>query len=137
MENQLVTFETAKLAKEKGFAILWDIKEEYGWNALDCQDLFEEKWYDKNGKLHRIEYPGDEGLDSYITKDNVDTTYLAATQSLLQRWLREEYTIEVLVYKISNIKDGYTTIFCSRHYKTYEEALEEGVYEALKLIKTK
>lgn len=134
MENQLVTFETAKLAKKKGFAILWDIKEEYGWNALDCQDLFEEKWYDKNGKLYRIEYPGDEGLDSYITKDNVNTTYLAATQSLLQRWLRETHQIDILVYKVDK---QYTTIFCSKHYNTYEQALEEGLYEALKLIKTK
>jgi len=69
------------------------------------------------------------------------------TQSLLQRWLREIHNIEVVPgphfkklsygcevyhYTAKNVT-GYTPIELNSS-ETYEEALEEGLIEALKLI---
>ena len=70
------------------------------------------------------------------------------TQSLLQRWLREEHNISVeSKYDVVLAKNSfYWTIYDSNtsntfqnriihDFKTYESALEKGIYEALKLIK--
>ena len=68
MEEQLITFETAKLA--------YDIKLN-GYNSI-----FPGFNYNENGELK-----------GYSDK------YVAPTQSLLQRWLREKHNIDVLIYK--------------------------------------
>ena len=73
------------------------------------------------------------------------------TQSLLQKWLREEYKIDIEIRNLREVeqgiklyKYGYISIVESeekRHKQyntfseTYEEALEIALYEALKLIK--
>ena len=61
--------------------------------------------------------------------------------SLLAKWLREEHNIHLIAYKNINI-DGYDWCYITtdgitniNSYKTYEEALEAGLQEALKLIK--
>ena len=70
------------------------------------------------------------------------------TQSLLQKWLREEHNIHI---GVELIEDGWIVqIFNIEFqkteadvefdeyysgYKTYEEALEKGLQESLKLIK--
>ncbi len=122
MSDTLVSFETAKLAKEKGFPDILGLT------------------YSQDGRLegHRsINYP-------------------APTQSLLQKWLREEHNISVnpipnfktkvnqyhigIVFinkgvvdsTIMRIDDVYKTIVL---FDSYEEALEKGLQEALKLIK--
>lgn len=63
------------------------------------------------------------------------------TQSLLQKWLREVHNLYVAVpyiwaYKIFNIqKDNDEDLGNSIiSYASYEEALEAGLIEALKLI---
>ena len=106
MKEQLISFETAKLAKEKGFNIK-------------------------------------------IYKNTIDYELNPPTQSLLQKWLREVHKIHIeieiaadeelvniipFIYQISiyKQKEGY---FPRDFYNTYEEALEEGLLEALKLIK--
>jgi hypothetical protein len=71
----------------------------------------------------------------------------APTQSLLQKWLREVHNIDVWVNKIgsTNEKKYYfnvmvnnkfvnTTNSNSKTFLKYEEALEVGLQEALKLI---
>jgi hypothetical protein len=149
MEEQLIEFETAKLAKEKGFPFVDD----YSYN-----------WYDNKGLKKRVNYPGEESLSDYFNevylKDNNlyngnndteenpitrygEDLYLAPTQSLLQKWLREKHNIEVFVHpyfkdKIKSLKtyevviDKNSTTYSG--YKTYEEALEKGLKKALKLI---
>lgn len=66
------------------------------------------------------------------------------TQSLLQRWLREKHNIHIgtvcnnlqdLLFSSEIIYIGDCLV--TNTHKTYEKALEEGLYEALKLIKTK
>ena len=129
MEDTRVTFETAKLAKEKGF------------NAL-CYDAFNSK-----GNLYS------NGWCEYIYDNKVEIPFgsgvlesqdiLAPTQSLLSKWLREKHNIHLIAYKNINI-DGYDWCYITtdgitniNSYKTYEEAYEIGLQEALKLINNK
>jgi len=83
----------------------------------------------------------------YTKKGNMKwgfhTGLVAYNQSLLQRKLRELYGIYVIItpsksvldvwhYQIEKSKVSKTEL--SQHYNSYEEALETGLYEALKLI---
>lgn len=117
MEDEFITFEIAKLAKEKGFVL-------------------------KTG----INYYSDKENDMAMSYDlNNINHYPCETQSLLQRWLREKHNLDVIV--LPKLKDlgkfygGYVdkndqqiNHSYGSNFKTYEEALEEGLYEALKLI---
>lgn len=121
MKEQIVSFEVAKLAKEKGFNIPCRSK----YTVMKTK-----KKFTTNSMLSRVS-----------TKDNV---YLVPTQSLLQKWLREGRSINVIVDKVDstpssgyyfniyseNIEDEYDII----EFDTYEEALEKGLEEALKII---
>jgi hypothetical protein len=129
MEEQLISFNTAKLVKEKGFDntslpqyIQYDTDD---WRLKDNQEYNELNNTIGIGNKIRISAP---------------------TQSLLQRWLREIHKIyidveSVLVglYDIEFICSNYQVLEYSRlrlnQCKTYEEALEKGLQEALKLIK--
>jgi hypothetical protein len=116
MEDEFITFEIAKLAKEKGFVL-------------------------KTG----INYYSDKENDMAMSYDlNNINHYPCETQSLLQRWLREIHGLHIHLYFIDHIL-GYnsiitnlktnTKLFKSKPFIKYEQALEEGLYEALKLIK--
>ena len=127
MEDTRITFETAKLAKEKGFP--------QETNRLEIP------YYNYKG-----EFKGDVSdwrVRKYIRgEDTSDIEFVSApTQSLLAKWLREEHNIHLIAYKNINI-DGYDWCFITtdgitniNSYKTYEEAYEIGLQEALKLIK--
>ena len=123
MREQLISFETAKLAKEKGFL------QEKGMKLLGYS------------KAH----------PKYTEKDSL---CVAPTQSLLQRWLREEHQIVVNAYANASgycweshhtPERGGTHIADSDfsgpnesgNWGNYEEALEIGLQEALKLIESK
>lgn len=125
MEDQLILFETAKLAEEKGFDIS---------TGAEC-------WVRTLGGdiIHNSE------RRSIIEHDRVDYYLSQPTQSLLQKWLREVHNIDVFVnypyddpeyaadvripFGKRKLLDGFTI------FETYEEALEEGLQEALKFIK--
>ena len=130
MEDTKVTFETAKLAKEKGFP--------QETNRLEIP------YYNYKG-----EFKGDVSdwrVRRYIRgEDTSDIEFVSApTQSLLAKWLREEYNIIVLVdyegidgyyYKFYSYKEGNKNYDASyKNYNTYEEALEAGLYQALLLL---
>ena len=126
MEDTRVTFETAKLAKEKGFP--------QEPNKLKIP------YYNYKG-----EFKGDvkDWLRKYLRKEDTSDveSVSAPTQSLLAKWLREEHNIHLIAYKNINI-DGYDWCYITtdgitniNSYKTYEEAYEIGLQEALKLIK--
>lgn len=105
MKDELISFETAKLAKEKGF----------NWKNIEILDVKRKSAF----------------LDS-------------TTRSLLQRWLREVhniklwnefgYTNEWFCYYL-NKYDDKIQLTTNLRSATYEEALEVGLQEALKLIK--
>ena len=126
MREELIKFETAVLAKEKGF------------------DILTNKFYDIETK----ELKSASGLSMPSTcpqypKPNyidLDLCY-APTQSLLQKWLRKKHKQYVLVDM--NIDRGYYGKYFNEEsafqytgiFNKYEEALEQGLQESLKLIK--
>lgn len=117
MNEQLVTFKTAKLAKENKFR-------EY------CTSFF-----------YSDEKPG----YSCFGNSNRRKVIARPTQSLLQKWLRENHNIVLWVMPV-NYNTRYMVKGVIRHgilehelivnewKDTYEEALEFGLQEALKLI---
>lgn len=127
MKEQLILFETAKLAKEKGF------KE---WTF---------DYYDHEGLLR--------DANIYINCDDLEEDhgkiiYRANTQSLLQKWLRDKHNIHidvnpslntwsVCIYQIiaENLLRSVDRGRIITGFNSYEPALEEGIFEALKLIK--
>ena len=127
MTEQLINFETAKLAKEKGFdALCYDAFNSIGnlYSNGWCEYLYDNK----------VEIPFRSGV---LESQDI----LAPTQSLLTKWLREKHNIHLIAYKNINI-DGYDWCYITtdgitniNSYKTYEEALEAGLQVALKLIK--
>lgn len=138
MTETLVSFETAKLAKEKGF------------------DEFCNSWYEED--TNNNTYSADDYNKYCNTTLTFENQYSAPTQSLLQKWLREKYRIYFthkfvftrtpreqinLKYSIwytivsnpilqEDIKGWLRPI--EGVYDTYEEALEQGLQETLKLI---
>ena len=129
MKDTRIIFETAKLAKEKGFP----------------QEPNRRKvpYYNYKG-----EFNGDvtDFLRKYLREEDTSDveSVSAPTQSLLAKWLREEHNIIVLVdyegidgyyYKFYSYKEGNKNYDASdKNYNTYEEAYEIGLQEALKLI---
>ena len=169
MKEQLISFETAKLAKEKDFNILQhsyyfedgEFKEnslkgtngyygeEYEFNLSEFNENWNDKWLTKK--------TGDRCFGCSKQKGYLET-FSAPTQSLLQRWLREVHNIYVESYH-DLTSDGTKIQFYTswgflqqkdkngnrnvngwydeyNDWKTYEEALEIGLQEALKLIKS-
>ena len=167
MEEQLISFETAKLAKEKDFNILQhsyyfedgEFKEnslkgtngyygeEYEFDLSEFNENWNDKWLTKK--------TGDRCFGCSKQKGYLET-FSAPTQSLLQRWLREVHNIYVESYH-DLTSDGTKIQFYTswgflqqkdkngnqnvngwydeyNDWETYEEALEIGLQEALKLI---
>ena len=142
MREQYITFEVAQLAKEKGFNVLvnhaYDLKGEFG----NYYDIVNESPFDYE--------------DDHIDYDSL--RYSAPTQSLLQKWLREVHQIYVDIdidqttypkfcYMISRFIGNPTNLAAEEWdwenypngenwglHRSWEDALEEGLFEALKLI---
>ena len=123
MTEEFVTLETAKLLKEKGF-------NEYCKYIINDKGLMMETIF-------------------RTSKDLPKLFYSCPIQSVAQKWLRETKNIHICVYncacgygyEISKADNG--THMASSVYKgtndgeewdSYEEALEAGLQEALKLI---
>ena len=130
MEDTRITFETANLAKGKGFP--------QETNRLEIP------YYNYKG-----EFKGDVSdwrVRKYIRgEDTSDIGFVSApTQSLLAKWLREEHNIDInIISKHKDLGKFYGGFIDTNNkinesigsnYKTYEEALEIGLQEALKLI---
>ena len=126
MKEELVSFETAKLLKEKGFDEVW-CNHIYciGYNTIpEDNELLECDWRNNvKGQFHLA---------------------LAPTQSLAQKWLREKHNIHVEIYRnasgwgwiLTTTNTGSTLLEINNDifFDTYEEALEEGLKEGLNLI---
>lgn len=124
MKDQLITFETAKLAKEKGFDLEVEFmtineRPELVFSARDDGDT-DYNWNEREG-------------------------YSLPTQSLLQKWLREKHNKFVFVthrkFGVSSCNGWYYHIgesieygLCPERYNTYETALEAGLQEVLREV---
>jgi len=134
MQEELITFETAKLAKEKG---------------LDLE-FCNVGWHGDFGDLKGDNYPflGTYSFYKSIYCNNKDEYQIQRpTQSLLQKWLREIHNIHLLVEPYYDEQKllvyGFDLIterteeetIAEKGFKTYEDALEIGLQEGLKLVK--
>ena len=144
MEDELVSFETAKLAKEKGF------------NEI-CIDSFNSEGEEQNRyNITTIENMSvkqvkaafettNSNLEAIANLQNTKPYIARPTQSLLQRWLREkhnihikittDWTLEKLGYCFEYESDIKDSKCLSERYNTYEQALKIGLQESLQLIK--
>lgn len=138
----------AKLAKEKGFD--WPTNKHY-------QISLTEKVHPEDGKSGPFGWEKDELSlqDGYFINgwekcDISNSNWFlcaAPTQSLLQKWLREKHKLHIMF--MTNTKNKFYlqvvelngighcgTIYDSNDifYDTYEEALEQGLQQALNLI---
>lgn len=129
MQEELISFDTAKLAKEKGLI-----------SGLKCTHIY---------CIGYNVIPENKTLVSHgYIRSSVENQFhlaLAPTQSLLQKWLREKHNINVLI-EFDSISYGYRLIYVDERYTdkvvfemwdSYEEALEIGLQEALKLVPNK
>jgi len=144
MTEQLISFETAKLAKEKGLSV-------------EGRTYYFPK---RSIELPTIRHDG-LPFDWNKFRDMAGDSdyYSAPTQSLLQKWLREKQGQHILL--IPTITDAWTyktvkitseldddfilglksvdeippyTGVSGEDFRTYEDALEVALFEALKLI---
>lgn len=140
MKDELIKFETAKLAKEKGF-------------DAPCRNYF--LWDERNGVWN---FP----LNANEMLLGDESNFNRPTQSLLQRWVREVHGIHFVMiptitsawtYKLLTVlseRDNDVIIgiksisdvppykdVCGYDFSTYELALESALLEALNLIQPK
>lgn len=130
MKEQLLSFETAKLAKEKGFDI----------PCLQAYRVWRENI--RKTDINPLEEIGIE-YEAFMGGASADIKYyyqskeytVAPTQSLLQKWLRKKYDINVYcVCRVGQYKFWIDKISIAQESTTYEKALEKGLQEALKQI---
>ena len=142
MEEQRISIETAKLAKEKGF------KEHCEYSYYE---ITEDCYYDdiRNHEKYLAHSKGEVTLTSRLASEWNYNAFKAPTQPLLQRWLREVHKIYVTALPsytdTSDNKKHYFELFYGKtlrlfgdkysYFPTYEVALEVGLFEALNLIK--
>ena len=115
-----VSFETAKLLKEKGF-----------------DDEYTNAFYDKSGILYFIDILGD-----FSEHPDNDTDIAASTLYVAMKWLREKYNLEIYPYHnnltIYNSKWWFEIIEYpnsvaeyesgkNEEFDTYEEACEAAI----------
>ena len=140
MTDQLISFETAKLLKQKGF----------GGEGYTTDYSYQ--FHSSNPEIGYFLCKMPENNKSVFngTKcimENGKEGYSATTQTYLQKWLREKHNINVLIQEsnvfgkyrcmyanINRIRDISTYTYYTINYDIYEEALEDGLIKALKLI---
>jgi len=128
--RELISFETAKIAKQKGF----DEK---------CTDFYE------NGELISISKFIKYGYISACNSGFTETSerYSAPEQSELQRWLRQNFDVHIMINSLKPNDNSYYRILYDfrkqdylinrgklMRFNTYEDALEYSLIEALSLI---
>jgi len=146
MEEKLIDFETAKLAKEKGFDELII----HYYKSTNENNVFTHR---RRGGYHKGKTYELRNSNMVIGKKGI-IKYSAPTQSLLQKWLREKHNIHIKIEvttqcnfyysivqfleppknKANPAKIGYQNVANVQKVSTYEKALEAGLQEALNLI---
>jgi len=125
MSDKIITFQTAKLAKEKGFNV--STSKRYVYRGIEHTEK---------------SYIG------VLTDTPLQCDILAPTQSFLQKWLRDVYKIDIEVMKV---EEGYKSYAFKNHtqrvklvcdfinerkgiHEDYEISLEEALIEGLNLV---
>lgn len=143
IEESYVSFDTAKMLKEAGFNV-------------PCRGVYVT---DRTGYYEFREYDNKQTTDDlcWDTEDGFQYEYLAPTQALVARWLREVYGLHVMInpyYDCSVDADGeivgkrmywgYMILYAAtgnlaeyndERFDNYEQAFEAGLRRVIKLIK--
>jgi hypothetical protein len=144
MQEKIISFKTAKLAKEVGFnkKVLFSYEYSDKKSFLYCGGILY-----KSAKLYG--YIQNIGYDLYNYNSHKKLNeYSAPTQSELQAWIRKKHNIHISVNPYNNTNQYsvhvYNIILSEENnldyefnetYNSYEEALEQGLLKALKFIK--
>lgn len=120
MQEDLITFETAKLARELGF-------KEPTFNGF----------YKNGDEIKEVEIE-DYPYQPFNWNDNTPEDFARPTQSLLQKWLREIHNISIDLTNRHTKDNKYWVIIQFRMEKPlrfegrgFENTLEVGLFEAL------
>lgn len=133
IEESYVSFNTAKLLKEAGFDV-------------PCRGIY---------RAYRIgtsvfhEYDRKSAKDDLCRNavDGFQYEYLAPTQALAARWLREVYNVAIYSLYDDDMEQWFYVVDAftknpvingfqsGSEYDDYESAFEDGLREAIKLIK--
>lgn len=137
IKESYVSFDTAKMMKEAGFrehCRCMYFPDKDGSHKI-CQNIIADYNVTDDEKYEAGDYYG------------YGDCYLAPTQALAERWLREEHNIMIVpffddymekwYYVIDGVKkqSGIKCVQSASDYDDYETALEDGLKEAIKLIK--
>ena len=133
IEEQFVSFDTARMLKEAGFDI-------------PCRGIYVT---DRTGYYEFREYDNKQTTDDlcWDSEDGFQYEYLAPTQALADKWLREVHNVAIYSLYDDNMEqwfyfiDAFTNnsiidgFWSGSEYDNYESAFEGGLQEAIKLIK--
>ncbi len=127
IQEQYVSFETAKLLKEKGF-------------NEKCWGLYASIFDDDNPRIEYEKWTEVAHNNQFFEEAFVCS---APTQQMAMRWLREVHNLHVQVWILTdngywydiekildvnyNHKPVYSTGLCDIYYKSYEEACEAAI----------
>ena len=133
IEESFVRFDTAKMLKEAGFNV-------------PCRGVYVT---DRTGYYEFREYDNKQTADDlcWNTEDGFQYEYLAPTQALAARWLREVYNVAIYSLYDDDMEQWFYVVDAftknpvingfqsGSEYDDYESAFEDGLREAIKLIK--
>ena len=133
IEESYVSFDTAKLLKEAGFDV-------------PCSGVYVT---DRTGYYEFREYDNKQTKDDlcWNAEDGFQYEYLAPTQALADKWLREMYNVAIYSLYDDDMEQWFYVIDAfaknpvingfqsGSEYDDYESAFEDGLREAIKLIK--
>lgn len=144
MKETLISLKTAILAKEKGCTL----QSKKAFAEVLQHTIFDTR---KGTDIHFDYVPSVLEYSSIIHKENLfdGNPYVliayALTQSILKKWLRKKFNIHVEISWVDTQADIYIYHISTpgnvirpdgKFYHSYEEALEFGLAEALKLIES-
>ncbi len=145
MEDTLVSFDTAKLAKDLGFNIPCRAKIHCSHYCFILNNIIPTNI--RTDAKEMFAPIKDWNAKQVMHKGNLDLYTSLPTQSLLQKWLREIHTIHINLIPLTRKRlysysivdlESLEYIMNSKTYNfNYEDTLEIALKEGLKLIKTK
>ena len=133
IEEQFVSFDTARMLKDAGFDV-------------PCRGVYVT---DRTGYYEFREYDNKQTADDlcWNTEDGFQYEYLAPTQALADKWLREMYNVAIYSLYDDDMEQWFYVVDAftknpvingfqsGSEYDDYESAFEDGLREAIKLIK--
>ena len=133
IEESYVSFDTARMLKEAGFDV-------------PCRGVYVT---DRIGYYEFRENDNKKTADDLWrnTRDGFQYEYLAPTQALAARWLREVYNVAIYSLYDEDMDQWFYVVDAfaknpvingfqsGSEYDDYESAFEDGLREAIKLIK--